>query len=71
MKELLNRAMRTIKTGSDGKLNFRQAERHMPGMFNGKATENTEHTFKVEAYVSTLKIWRGWGCNPRSRRDRS
>ena len=33
------------QSGSDVMLNFRQAERHMPGMFNGKATEYTEHIF--------------------------
>ena len=32
----------------EGKLNFRQAERHMPGC-NGKATEHTEYMFKMEA----------------------
>ena len=39
MKDLFNRALRTSQSGSDVKWNFRQAERHMPGMFNGKATE--------------------------------
>ena len=38
----------------EGKLNFRHAERHMPGMFNGKATEYTEYIFKMEAYMSTI-----------------
>ena len=54
MKDLFNRALRTSQSGSDVKLNFRQAERHMPGMFSGKATEHTEHKFKMEAYLSTL-----------------
>ena len=45
---------RRVVTGGDGKLNFRQAERHIPGMFNGKATEYSECTFKMEAHVSTL-----------------
>ena len=54
MKDLFNRALRTSQPGSDVKLNFRQAERHMPGMFTGKATEYTECTFKMEAYSSTL-----------------
>ena len=31
MKDLFNRARRTNQSGSDEKLNFRQAERHMPG----------------------------------------
>ena len=35
--------MRTSQTGGDWKLNFRQAERHMPGMLNGQATEYTEY----------------------------
>ena len=51
MKDLFNRALRT---GSGVKLNFRHAERHMPGMFNGKATEYTEHIFKMDAYLSTM-----------------
>ena len=42
MKDLFNRASRTVQSTSDVQLNFRQAERHMPGMFNGKATEYTE-----------------------------
>ena len=42
--------MRTSQTGGDGKLSFRQAERHM--------TEYTEYIFKMEAYVSTLDP--GW-----------
>ena len=54
MKDLFNRALRTSHSGSDVKLNLRQAERHMPGMFNGKATEYTEYVFKMEAYLSTL-----------------
>ena len=54
MKNLLNRALRTSQSGSDVKLNFRQGERHMPGMFKGKATEDTEYMFKMEAYLSTL-----------------
>ena len=49
MKDLCNRALRTSQSGSDTKLNFRQAERHMAGMFNGKATEYTEYKFKMEA----------------------
>ena len=54
MKDLYNRALRTSQTGGDGKLNFRQAERPMPGTSNGKGTEYTEYRFKTEAYVSTL-----------------
>ena len=54
MKDLFNRALRTSQSGSEVKLNFCQAERHMPGMFNGKATEYTEYIFKMEAYRSTL-----------------
>ena len=50
MKDLFNRAVRASQSGSDVKLNCRQAERHMPGMFKGKASENTEYTFKMEAY---------------------
>ena len=46
-KNMFNRALRTSQSGGDGKLNFRQAERHMPGMFNGKATECTEYMFKM------------------------
>ena len=42
MKDLFTRAMRTSQTGGDRKLNHRQAERHMPGKFNGKATEYIE-----------------------------
>ena len=54
IKYLFNRALRKSQSGSDVKLNFRQAERHMPGMFNGKSTEYTEYIFKTEAYLSTL-----------------
>ena len=54
MKDLFNRALRASQAGSDVKLNFRQAERHMPGMFHGKATEDTEDIFKMEACLSTL-----------------
>ena len=51
----MHRAKRTSQSGSDVKLNLRPAERHMPGMFNGKATEHTEYMFKMEAYLSTDK----------------
>ena len=54
MRDLFNRALRANQSGSDVKLNFRQAERHMPGMFSGKATKLTEYIFKMEAYLSTL-----------------
>ena len=54
MKDLFNRALRMSQSSGEGKLNFRHAERHMPGMFNGKATEYTEYMFKMEAYMSTL-----------------
>ena len=54
MKDLFNRALRMSQWSGEGTLNFRHAERHMPGMFNGKATENTEYIFKMEAYMSTL-----------------
>ena len=47
MKDLFNRAFRTSQSGSDVKLNFRQAERHMPGMPKSKATEYTEYIFKM------------------------
>ena len=43
MKDLFNRAVRTGQSGSYVKCNFRQAGRHMPGMFNGKATEYSEY----------------------------
>ena len=49
-----NRALRMSQSSGEGKLNFRHAERHMPGMFHGKATEYTEYIFKMEAYMSTL-----------------
>ena len=54
MKDLVNRALRTTQSGTDVKLNFRHAERHMPGKFNGMATEYTEYIFKMEAHLSTL-----------------
>ena len=54
MKDLFNRALRMSQSGSDVKLNFREEERHMPGMFNGKSTECTEYIFKMDAYLSTL-----------------
>ena len=54
MKDLFNRALRMSQSSGEGKLNFRHAERHVPGMFNGKATEYTEYFFKMEAYTSTL-----------------
>ena len=38
----------------DVMLNFRQAERHKQRMFNGKATEYTEYTFKMDAILSTM-----------------
>ena len=49
MKDLVNGAMRTSQMGGDGKLNLRQAERHMPGMLNVKARECTEYIIKMEA----------------------
>ena len=52
LKDLFNRALRTSQSGSDVKLNFRQAEPHMPGM--EKATEYPEYTSKMEAHLSTL-----------------
>ena len=52
MKDLFNRGM--SQSSGEGKLKFRHAERHMPGMFNGKATEYTEYIFKMEAHMSTL-----------------
>ena len=54
MKDLFNRALRMSQSSGEGKQNFRHAERHMPGMFNGKATEYTEYIFKMEAYMNTL-----------------
>ena len=54
MKDLFNRALRMSQSSGEGKLNFRHAERHLPGMFSGKATEYTEYIFKTEAYMSTL-----------------
>ena len=54
MKDLFNRALRMSQSSGEEKLNFRHAERHMPGMFNGKATEYTEYIFKMDAYMSTL-----------------
>ena len=54
MKCWFNRAVRTGQSCSDVKLNFRQTERHMPGMFNGQATEKTEYKAKVDDYLSTL-----------------
>ena len=42
MKDLFIRALRMSQSSGEGKLNFRHAERHKPGMFNGKATEYTE-----------------------------
>ena len=48
MKNMFNCAMRTTQSGSDVKLNFRQAERHMPEVCDGNATENTEYKFKME-----------------------
>ena len=54
MKDLFNRALRMSQSSGEGKLNFRHAERHMPGMFNGTATEYTEYIFKMEAHMSTL-----------------
>ena len=71
MKDLFNRALRTSQSGSDVKLNFRQAERHMPGMFSGKATEYTEYIFKMEAYLSTLDPGGRGGEILRARRDKS
>ena len=41
MKDLFNRAVRASQSGSEMKLNVRQAERHIPAMFNGKATAYT------------------------------
>ena len=38
MKDLFNRALRMSQSSGEGKLNFRHAERHMLGIFNGKAT---------------------------------
>ena len=46
MKDLFNRAFGTSQSGSEVKLNIRQAERHA-AMFKGKATEYTEYTFKM------------------------
>ena len=46
MKDLFNRALRMSQSSG-------HAERHMPGMFNGKA-DYTEYTFKMEACMSTL-----------------
>ena len=54
MKDLFNRALRMSQSSGEGKLNFCHAERHLPGMFNGKATEYTEYIFKMEANMSTL-----------------
>ena len=54
LKDLFNRALRMSQSSGEEKLNFRHAERHMPGMFIGKATEYTEYIFKMDAYMSTL-----------------
>ena len=54
MNDLFNRAISTSQMGSDGKLNFHQAERYTPGLFSGRTTEYTEYINKMEAYMSTL-----------------
>ena len=54
MKDMFNRALRLSQSSGEEKLNFRHAERHMLGMFNGKATEYTEFIFMMEAYMRTL-----------------
>ena len=46
MKDFFNRSMRASQTGGDEKLNFREAERHVPGMFNVKATASNEHVIQ-------------------------
>ena len=38
--------MRASQTGGDGKLNFREAERHVPGMVNVKASASIEHVIQ-------------------------
>ena len=48
-KDMFNRALRRSQSGREVKLNFRQAERHMPGVFNGKATGDTEYILELEA----------------------
>ena len=61
MKDLFNSAMRTSQTRSDGKLNFRQVERHVPGMFNDKATEYAISIIKMDAFGSKLDLVRKGG----------
>ena len=46
VKDFFDRSMRASQTGGDGKLNFREAERRVPGMFNVKATASIEHVIQ-------------------------
>ena len=52
VEDLFNHTIRTGQSDRDGKLNFREPERHMPGVFNGKDTEYTEYIFNMEAWPS-------------------
>ena len=45
MRDSFTRALRMSQSSGEGKLNFRHVERHMPVMFNGKATEYTKYIF--------------------------
>ena len=44
VKDLFNRALRAGQSGSDVQLNFRQAERHMPGICSTARPQNTLNT---------------------------
>ena len=59
MKDLFARAIAAQGSSSGGhhdqaKLNFREAERHMPKDYNGKSVTFAEFCFKIESYMTAL-----------------
>ena len=58
MKDLFARAVRGGQEGggarADRKLNYREAERHMPKEFSGKGAMFSDYVFRMESYMTIL-----------------
>ena len=57
LRDLFARAAAAHSTGggaASGRLNFREAERHMPREYDGKNINWTELCFRIESYMTTI-----------------
>ena len=79
LKDLFTRAITAQSSQTGGhssevhgtaRLNFREAERHMPKEYSGKSINFSEYVFKIEAYITILvgaANWPGGLVSPTAR----